>query len=1542
MKNRRVLSLVLAFVMLMSCCFTGTASHVHAVGTEPTIVVSEVKAEAGKTAAVSISLENNPGIVNMILKVEYDTEMLTLVDVLDAGIFGETVHKPELQSPYTLCWANDTVKENFTITGTIVTLFFKVAVSASEGDVAEVKAYYDYDKNEIVDKDMQKVRFEVDNGSVTVGQPEANPISDFTYELSGNEMTITGYTGGARDVIIGSKYTVGGVEYTVTAIAAEAFVENTEITSVVIPETVKEIGEAAFYDCTSLTEVTVLSEDAEIGEVALGYYYISRREDGVVEGFTIKGYPGSTAQEYADAEAEITFVALDKPCEHTGGEATCKDKAICTKCEQPYGELNPNNHKNTETRDAATPSCNESGYSGDTWCKDCNTKTATGTSIPATGDHKDADGDWEVNQTHHFHTCGCGTEFDSATHTGGTATCKEKAVCSVCGTAYGNLNSANHTGGTYLVGQKEATCYEEGYTGDTYCSGCDVKIATGTAIEKDSHNPASVWSTDETHHWKECQTIGCGNLIDKAEHTGGEATCKTKAVCSVCNVPYGELNANNHKNTEIRDAATPSCNAPGYTGDTWCKDCETKIETGDPIPATGNHIDADNKWETNENQHFHTCTCGTEFDHADHTGGTATCRTKATCSVCGASYGELNDNNHTGGTEVRNASTASCNTPGYTGDTFCLGCGEIITTGDPIPATGNHIDADNKWESNENQHFHTCGCGTEFDKTDHTGGEATCKTKAVCSVCGASYGELNANNHAGGTYLVGQKEATCYEEGYTGDTYCSGCDQKIATGTVIEKDSHNPASVWSTDETHHWKECTVVACGNIIDRAEHTGGEATCSAKAVCSVCGVAYGSLNANNHKNTEIRDAATPSCNAPGYTGDTWCKDCETKIETGDPIPATGNHIDADNKWESNENQHFHTCGCGTEFDKADHTGGEATCKTKATCSVCGASYGELNANNHKNTEIRDAATPSCNAPGYTGDTWCKDCETKIETGDPIPATGNHIDADNKWESNENQHFHTCGCGTEFDKTDHTGGEATCKTKAVCSVCGASYGELNANNHAGGTYLVGQKEATCYEEGYTGDTYCSGCDQKIATGTVIEKDSHNPASVWSTDETHHWKECTVVACGNIIDRAEHTGGEATCSAKAVCSVCGVAYGSLNANNHKNTEIRDAATPSCNAPGYTGDTWCKDCETKIETGDPIPATGNHIDADNKWESNENQHFHTCACGTEYDKADHTGGEATCKTKAVCSVCGVAYGEVNADNHKNTEIRDAVEATCTVPGYTGDTWCKDCNTKIATGTEIPAAHKTVKVPAVEATHEKDGNIEYFTCSGCDKLFSDEAATTVITIADTVIAKGEHSYGETYEKDAENHWKLCSCGHIADKAAHTFGDWAETKAPTDKTPGEKRRECSVCKHYETAEIPVVSYEITHGADSEWTVGTNGELVFRANGDFAKFVGVEIDGQTVDPKNYTAVAGSTVITLKADYLDTLSVGEHTIKVVYQDGSASTNFEIQSKAASSDTPQTGDNSNLLLWIALMFVSGSALILTFGFSRKRTKQSR
>ena len=148
-----------------------------------------------------------------------------------------------------------------------------------------------------------------------------------------------------------------------------------------------------------------------------------------------------------------------------------------------------------------------------------------------------------------------------------------------------------------------------------------------------------------------------------------------------------------------------------------------------------------------------------------------------------------------------------------------------------------------------------------------------------------------------------------------------------------------------------------------------------------------------------------------------------------------------------------------------------------------------------------------------------------------------------------------------------------------------------------------------------------------------------------------------------------------------------------------------------------------------------------------------------------------------------------------------------------------------------------------------------------------------------------------------------------------------------------------------------------YKIIEGANGAWTQNGDGTLTFRANGDFSKFTGVKVDGTLIDAKNYTAVSGSTVITLKADYLKTLSVGTHKLTVVYTDGECSENFEVK-KAASeqakpsegdkSDTttptggkdttsPQTGDNSNLALWFALMLASILGVGATLLYGRKR-----
>ena len=113
----------------------------------------------------------------------------------------------------------------------------------------------------------------------------------------------------------------------------------------------------------------------------------------------------------------------------------------------------------------------------------------------------------------------------------------------------------------------------------------------------------------------------------------------------------------------------------------------------------------------------------------------------------------------------------------------------------------------------------------------------------------------------------------------------------------------------------------------------------------------------------------------------------------------------------------------------------------------------------------------------------------------------------------------------------------------------------------------------------------------------------------------------------------------------------------------HTNT-IGTPATPAdCDESGYTAGVWCNDCETWVSGHEVIPATGNHVDANGKWESDGDNHYHTCGCGAKFDTAKHTGGTANCVDKAVCEICGTAYGTVDSTKHGETEVRDASEAT---------------------------------------------------------------------------------------------------------------------------------------------------------------------------------------------------------------------------------------------------------------------------------------
>ena len=184
----------------------------------------------------------------------------------------------------------------------------------------------------------------------------------------------------------------------------------------------------------------------------------------------------------------------------------------------------------------------------------------------------------------------------------------------------------------------------------------------------------------------------------------------------------------------------------------------------------------------------------------------------------------------------------------------------------------------------------------------------------------------------------------------------------------------------------------------------------------------------------------------------------------------------------------------------------------------------------------------------------------------------------------------------------------------------------------------------------------------------------------------------------------------------------------------------------------------------------------------------------------------------------------------------------------------------------------------------------------------------------------------HSYGD-WQKDETNHWRECACGGKADLAAHSYDNDADTT-------------CNVCGYVRTVTASTPS--ITGGQNEKWTQGSANELIFTSNAPLSEFISVTIDGQVVDEKNYVKEEGSTIIKLKADYLSTLSAGNHTISINSTSGSATTAFTIEEAAKTSsgattdNTPKTGDNNNLFLWTTMLCISGFAIFGTRIYSKK------
>lgn len=284
-------------------------------------------------------------------------------------------------------------------------------------------------------------------------------------------------------------------------------------------------------------------------------------------------------------------------------------------------------------------------------------------------------------------------------------------------------------------------------------------------------------------------------------------------------------------------------------------------------------------------------------------------------------------------------------------------------------------------------------------------------------------------------------------------------------------------------------------------------------------------------------------------------------------------------------------------------------------------------------------------------------------------------------------------------------------------------------------------------------------------------------------------------------------------------------------------------------------------------------------------------------------------------------------------------------------------------------------HTLSKIDRKEATHLTEGNIQYWVCANCGGYFSDASGANMITSLDVVIAKSaEHTADRTgWHSDADNHWNTCECGEKINQSGHSF-TWVIDKEATSTEKGSKHEQCTVCNYAKTAvEIPPVktgteetktSYKIIEGSESSYVLQSGNSLTIRVDAEFSKFAGIKVDGVQIGKDNYDVKSGSTIVTLKSSYLNTLTAGTHNLEMLWTDGSASTTFTIQAsvnqnpdnknqetatasntqpatqtntKQTTDKSPKTGDYNNPLVWAAWLIVSEIIIAGTVYYRKKK-----
>jgi len=1073
----------------------------------------------------------------------------------------------------------------------------------------------------------------------------------------------------------------------------------------------------------------------------------------------------------------------------------------------------------------------------------------------------------------HTGTCSCGKTVTGVC-SGGSSTCETKAVCATCGEEYGDL--AAHT--EVIIPAKEATCAETGLTEGKKCSVCDTIIVAQTVVPKKAHTEEIIPAVESTctktglTEGKKCSV--CGEILvaqqttDMAAHTMGdwitdsEPTCSAEGTkhrdCEVCG--YSEPGTIPATGVHVF-TVDPQPKAGSQTfHDYKCATCDLRGAYVNGVPTIGMaeecyKTSTIEKIDGNNSYHKETCVCGNTRDNVAHTlidvEGTyvaPTCTAKGSqgkeCTECGYTFTkELPEdaNAHAYGEWIDEA-PATCIATGTKGHYTCSLCNKNFNENKvEIDDLTIGIDADahtklNKTDANPatctdegNIEYWTCeGCGKIYSDanaeteitaeetvigkiahnwisaTDSTDGfthktPADCDSKAVyymnCSACGQSaetidpsktfeYGDFRAHDWsdwaASGEVTLENKDTATHSR------YCKydDCD-------VTETYTHN----WSYEETlepsytqdgEGTYTCTV--CGATVKEtipANEDEINPTVSIKWGTTVWNSILSTITFGRYVNYDIELEINAEDDETGIAKVEYLVS-NTEIDDVTAVTEGWTSYDANNK-----------------LTIAKENEANYVVYARVTDNAGNVSYASTDG------FVLDITKPVISLDG-TGNketlTYCDDVTVTVTDDLDVTVTLNDAAAESSITVSEAGDYTVVA-------TDKAGNESTVTFT------------VNAN-HTWNAGVV-TKDPTCTEEGVKTFT-CEVCgDTKTEKVEALGHEygewiSEIPASCIATGTKGHYH-CAV--CGVNFDADKNVLADLTLG--------------IDADAHTKLNKTDANPATCTDEGNIEYWTCEGCgkiyteeaaTNEIELADTvIPAT------DHNWDEG--------AYLTEEDKP-------TCTEKGT-----LTYTCQNDNSHTKTEEVEAlgheygewiaeIPASCIATGTKGHYHCAVCGVNfdadknvladLTIGIDADAHTKLNKTDANPATCTTAGNIEYWTCEGCGKIYTEESATNEIELADTVIPATDHDWDEGAYLTEEDKPTCTEKGTLTytcqndnshtkteevEALGHEYGAWiAEIPATCVATGTKGHYHCAVCGVNFDADKNVLA-DLTIGIDAD---------------------------------------------------------------------------------------------------------------------------